>query len=113
MTPGERAELEVVAIVEVPGAQRDAVGNGRACLHRELHLDVGRDAEVEHLAAPREPRVGPPAEIADADRRTRVDDMPGCCRGVHAAMMPGTAWVGRVRAGYDGAPISRPVGATA
>ena len=66
----------MITVVIADGVDRHAraVRIGPVGVDRHLRLDIGIDADVEHLAVFGEPGVGPPADVVDADRTNAIDD---------------------------------------
>src|SRR3954453_8638233 len=51
----------------------------REWINRNLHLDIGRNADIENLPMSGKPGIGPAAIIADANRRDGIDHAQGQC----------------------------------
>src|SRR5215472_7384169 len=84
--------VALVVIARVDGiARRVAIVSEDA----ELDLDRRRDCDVEYLAMPREPGIGPSAVVTDADGRPAVDHAQRLSRIGHES---GTIIAAKVRA---------------
>src|SRR5580692_10686286 len=84
----EGARLEGVRIVVVLGVEHDPVLPSTDRVDCDLHLDTRIDADVEYLAVPGEPGIGPPAVVADPDRGNglhHVERDAGVAHPVHHA----------------------------
>jgi hypothetical protein len=77
MTIRKDPRLEAVPVAVVLGAQHHPVREHTDRMGLHLHLNVRVHGDVEHLAMPREPRVRPPAVVADPDRRNAFTTRTG------------------------------------
>src|SRR5262249_18999840 len=71
------ARYDCIALAIVLGVQDNAVRSRRPRKDCDLHLDIGVDPDIEYLPLSSEPRIGPAADVADANRRDAVDDAQG------------------------------------
>ena len=71
VTTGCMSGLEAIGVAEVGHLEDDAVPDRPRLQDPHADLDARRDRDVEDHATAGEPRVGPPAQVADADRRDR------------------------------------------